>query len=74
MTEKVVEVLAIISKTAAAAWQVAGDDDLLRRRPIGERDLLIASIALAAHLTLVTPNAAEFSRVPKLRVEDWTAS
>jgi tRNA(fMet)-specific endonuclease VapC len=41
---------------------------------IGERDLLIASIALAADLTLVTHNAAEFSRVPSLRIEDWTAS
>ena len=46
---------------------------LLRRTPIGERDLLIASIALASDLTLVT-HAAEFSRVPKLRVADWTAS
>lgn len=47
---------------------------LLRHRPIGERDLLIASIALACDLTLVTHNAAEFSRVPELRVEDWAAS
>lgn len=47
---------------------------LLRRRPIGERDLLIASIALASDLTLVTHNAAEFSRVPNLRAEDWAAS
>jgi len=47
---------------------------LLRRRPIGERDLLVASIALAYDLTLVTHNAEEFSRVPGLRVEDWVAS
>jgi hypothetical protein len=47
---------------------------LLRRQPIGERDLLTASVALAYDLTLVTHNAAEFSRVPELRVEDWTAS
>lgn len=47
---------------------------LLRRRPIGERDLLIASIALASDLTLVTHNATEFSRVPELRIEDWAAS
>ena len=47
---------------------------LLRRTPIGERDLLIASIALAYDLTLVTHNTAEFSRVPHLRVEDWVAS
>jgi tRNA(fMet)-specific endonuclease VapC len=46
---------------------------LLRRRPIGERDLLIASIALACDLTLVTHDTAEFSRVPRLRVEDWVA-
>jgi tRNA(fMet)-specific endonuclease VapC len=43
---------------------------LLRRRPIGERDLLIASIALAYDLTLVTHHAAECSRVPRLRVPE----
>jgi tRNA(fMet)-specific endonuclease VapC len=34
---------------------------------------LLASIALASDLTLVTHNAAEFCRVPNLRVEDWAA-
>jgi len=38
-----------------------------------ERDLLIASIALAYDLTLVTHNAAELSRVSRLRLEDWVA-
>ena len=47
---------------------------LLRHKPIGERDLLIASIAMAHDLTLVTHHAAEFARVPRLRVEDWAAS
>jgi hypothetical protein len=32
---------------------------------------LAASIALAHDLTLVTHNAEEFSRVTRLRVEDW---
>ncbi len=41
-------------------------------RPIGERDLLIASIALARGLTVVTHNVSEFGRVPGLKVEDWT--
>lgn len=45
----------------------------LRHRPIGERDLLIAAIALAHDLTLVTHDVGEFSRVPRLRVEDWAA-
>ena len=38
---------------------------------IGPSDLMIAAIALAAGLTLVTHNTAEFSRVPLLRLEDW---
>ena len=42
--------------------------------PIGPNDLMIASIALARGLTLVTHNVAEFSRVPGLRVEDWESS
>jgi tRNA(fMet)-specific endonuclease VapC len=32
---------------------------------------MIASIALARDLTLVTHNAREFSRVPNLKIEDW---
>ena len=39
--------------------------------PIGPNDLMIAAIALANGLTLVTHNAAEFRRVPGLPVEDW---
>ena len=40
-------------------------------RPSGERDLLIASIALARGLTVVTHNLSEFARVPGLQTEDW---
>ena len=36
-------------------------------------DLLIAAIALANDLTLVTHNTREFSRVAGLRLEDWEA-
>lgn len=39
--------------------------------PIGGNDLLIASIALAHDLTIVTRNYREFSRVTGLRVEMW---
>ena len=42
-----------------------------RGTPIGPNDLLIASHALAADLTVVTANAGEFSRVPGLRIENW---
>jgi tRNA(fMet)-specific endonuclease VapC len=40
-------------------------------RPIGERDLLIASIARARGLTVITHNVSEFARVPHLKNEDW---
>ena len=39
--------------------------------PIGPNDLMIAAIALAHDLILVTHNTAEFSRVIGLRLEDW---
>jgi tRNA(fMet)-specific endonuclease VapC len=43
----------------------------LRSLLIGERDLIIASTALAHGSVLVTHNVREFSRVPGLSVEDW---
>jgi len=38
---------------------------------IGPYDLQIAAIALANRLTLITHNFAEFSRVPRLLMDDW---
>jgi len=38
---------------------------------IGAHDLLIASIAVANGLILVTHNTAEFGRVRGLTVQDW---
>lgn len=42
-------------------------------QPIGPNDFMIAAIALANELTLVTNNVGEFSRVEGLSVEDWAA-
>ncbi len=39
--------------------------------PIGPNDLLIAAIALANGLTLITHNTVEFSRVVGLTLDDW---
>jgi tRNA(fMet)-specific endonuclease VapC len=39
--------------------------------PIGAYDVLIAGQAVARNAILVTHNVTEFSRVPRLRIEDW---
>lgn len=42
--------------------------------PIGPYDVLIAGLAKARGLALVTNNTGEFERVAGLQVEDWTAA
>ena len=42
-----------------------------RGQLIGPNDLMIAAVAKANDLTLVTHNTKEFVRVPGLRMEDW---
>jgi tRNA(fMet)-specific endonuclease VapC len=47
--------------------------DLKRRgRPIGANDIWIAAHARHLGLTLVTNNVREFSRVPGLKIENWS--
>jgi tRNA(fMet)-specific endonuclease VapC len=59
--------------TAAASHYATIRHDLeVRRCIIGANDLMIAAIALANDLTVVTNNVDEFRRVPGLRVEDWS--
>jgi len=43
-----------------------------RGKLIGSNDLLIAAIARAHGMTLVTHNTNEFKRVVGLQIEDWT--
>ena len=45
-----------------------------RGQPIGQNDLFIAAHALALGLTLVSDNVREFSKVPKLKLENWLAA
>lgn len=40
-------------------------------QPIGPHDVLLAGQALALGAVLVTNNVREFTRVPRLTVEDW---
>jgi tRNA(fMet)-specific endonuclease VapC len=43
-----------------------------QRVRVSTMDLRIASIALQRDMTLLTRNIADFRRVPRLRIEDWT--
>jgi len=45
---------------------------LLQKLRIGTQDLLIASIVLSQNAVLLTRNNRDFSRVPSLRLDDWT--
>jgi tRNA(fMet)-specific endonuclease VapC len=40
-------------------------------RPIGANNMLIAAQSLALDCTLVTDNGREFSRIKKLKIENW---
>jgi tRNA(fMet)-specific endonuclease VapC len=65
--------LRVVDFDAKAADRYASAGAHLARvgRQIGERDLMIAAIALAQGMGVVTSNTREFSRVPALKVEDW---
>jgi tRNA(fMet)-specific endonuclease VapC len=56
---------------AAEVYGQIRADLAVRGQLIGHNDLMIAAIALANRLTLVTHNTSEFNRVPGLTVEDW---
>jgi tRNA(fMet)-specific endonuclease VapC len=42
-------------------------------KPIGAYDLLIAGQAMHHNMTLITANVAEFSRIKRLKWEDWSS-
>jgi tRNA(fMet)-specific endonuclease VapC len=54
-----------------AARRHAEIRNAVRAQPIGPRDLVIASVAVARGLTVVTSNVREFGRVPGLPHVDW---
>jgi tRNA(fMet)-specific endonuclease VapC len=67
--------LEILSYDDMAAQQYGAVRAYLEREgtPIGPMGMLIAAHALSINCTLVTNNISEFSRVPSLRIEDWTS-
>ena len=73
--EKISSLLEIYSFDEMAAAEYAVIRARLEKKGtvISERDTQIASIAMANKLTVVTHNVKEFSRIPKLKVEDWAS-
>jgi tRNA(fMet)-specific endonuclease VapC len=55
----------------AAAYRYAEIRQAVRAQPIGTQDMVIASVAVARGLTVVTSNVREFGRVPGLAHVDW---
>jgi tRNA(fMet)-specific endonuclease VapC len=58
-------------RAAAEATARARANLKQRGRSIGAYDVLIAGVALAHELILVTSSVREFRRVEGLRIEDW---
>ncbi len=62
---------AVLDFDVAAAVDFGRVRVVLRKKPIGPLDTLIAAHARSRDLIVVTGNIAEFGRVPGLTVEDW---
>ena len=71
--EKILSLLDLYYFDETAARKYALIRTLLEKQGvvIGERDIQIASIAMANKLTVVTHNTKEFNRIEGLKVEDW---
>jgi tRNA(fMet)-specific endonuclease VapC len=72
--EAYLQYVTVLDYPADAALHYAQIRAELRRsgKIIGANDLLIAAHSRALGMTLVTNNMREFTRVPGLRLENWT--
>ena len=66
-------VMAEFDAEAAFAYGQLRADLEAQGTPIGSLDTLIAGHAVSLGVTVVTNNEKEFSRVPKLNVENWVS-
>ncbi len=69
----IVERMRILEFDAGAARRYGElvNDSTLKRAPIGDFDLIIASIAMEQDERLATRDLRHFARVPGLDVEEW---
>lgn len=71
--EEFISPLEIMPFDDAAAYHYGHIRSYLEKKgiPIGPLDLIIAAHAHCLNSTLVTNNTKEFSRIPKLKIENW---
>ena len=67
-----VAILPITEDTAILAGDIAAKLSL-RGLGVSAEDLLIASTAIGASMTLVTANIRHFEKIPDLKFENWLA-
>jgi tRNA(fMet)-specific endonuclease VapC len=70
-SEQQLSPLTVIPFDEAAAEQFDRLLQIGRLKRIGRADLLVASVALANHATVVTRNLRHFRQVPGLALENW---
>lgn len=70
-TEELLAQLFVLPFGAAAAAHFDGMRVQSNLRKIGRADLLVASIVLAHHATLVTRNLRHFRQIPGIKVINW---
>lgn len=63
-------ILSFDQKSAKIAGQIRAELNTLGT-PIGAYDVQIAAIIIANNLILITHNVKEFSRIKRLKFEDW---
>ena len=69
-----IEDVEVLEFSKSGAFESGRISWLLQKQgePIGNYDTLIAGQALSLNLTLVTNNDKHFSRVPELRIANWS--
>jgi tRNA(fMet)-specific endonuclease VapC len=60
-----------LSEEASRKYGELVNNQVLKRNPIGDFDLLISCIAMESDESLATRNKEHFGRVPGLKVESW---
>ena len=71
--EAFVQLLPTVTLTDATLKKYAELKATLRKagQPVADFDLMIASVAIATDLILVTNNTRHYNRLPDLRLENW---